>query len=214
MLFRRFTLVLGSLHLTVMAALGLWLWSDPSTFGSPASSCVLESANLAVLGVSVPFASGPLRIFSLVIYGLFLIPGVNLLLPMAAFLSLFLWHHSRRRKLESLIPTVSPPHPSASRHALSPRGIARRLKRTYTRCIHPHLPRPHRPLSPPPHQPRPHPRHRAHPPPKPGTPSTGRSRVGLRSGACGAASVYAVERPFGDDISEEAGEAGEADQSA
>jgi hypothetical protein len=92
--------------------------------------------NLAVLGVSVPFASGPLRIFSLVIYGLFLMPGVNLLLPMAAFLSLFLWHHSQHRKLESLIPTVSPPHPSASRHPLSPRGIARRLKRTYTRCIH------------------------------------------------------------------------------
>ncbi|KAJ3518231.1 hypothetical protein NMY22_g13785 [Coprinellus aureogranulatus] len=131
-IFRRIALFLGSLHLTVMGALGLWLWSSPSTFGNsdPNSSCASEFANLAILGARVPFASNPLRIFSLVIYSLFVLPGFNLLLPMAAFLSVFVWHNSRRSREATLPISTSGPLPRFfGRHRM------RRLRAIYIRCM-------------------------------------------------------------------------------
>ncbi|KAH6896337.1 ankyrin repeat-containing domain protein [Coprinopsis sp. MPI-PUGE-AT-0042] len=96
-LVKRFVLVLGSLHLTLMAALGIWLWSDlqlelfgagnrnPSDFKS-ANECALDRAAIAILGQGVPLGSPTLRVASIVIYSLFLIPGINLIGPMILFL--------------------------------------------------------------------------------------------------------------------------------
>ncbi|KAF6763528.1 hypothetical protein DFP72DRAFT_477816 [Ephemerocybe angulata] len=88
-LVKRFVLLLGSLHLSLMAGLGLWLWSNIRTFGEgqdAANECAAKHALVTVLGSQVPFASEVLRIASFVIYAIFLIPGVNLLLPVALFL--------------------------------------------------------------------------------------------------------------------------------
>lgn len=96
---KRIAILLGSLHLTLLAALGIWLWSEPRFFGTFDSSCAVEFAEFAVLGARVPFGSNSLRIFSLALYGLFLLPGLNLLLPMVGFLGLYFWHHARRRNM-------------------------------------------------------------------------------------------------------------------
>ena len=107
-LFRRIALLLGSLHLTLMAALGIWLWSNPRSFGISDASCAVDFAHLAIVGARVPFGSNPLRVISLAIYSLFLLPGFNLLLPMAAFLGLYLWHHARRAKMVPLAAAATP----------------------------------------------------------------------------------------------------------
>jgi len=78
-------LTLGSIHLSMMAAIGIWLWRDPAGFGRPIGRC---TPMLSVFGASAPFNSTPLRIFSLLMYAVVLIPGLNLLLPFAFFLVL------------------------------------------------------------------------------------------------------------------------------
>ncbi|KAF6747699.1 hypothetical protein DFP72DRAFT_1016024, partial [Ephemerocybe angulata] len=88
-LVKRYVLPLGSLHLSLMAALGLWLWIDIRGFGNmrdTANDCAAEHALISILGSHIPFASGALRIVSFVIYSLFLVPGLNLLLPIVVFL--------------------------------------------------------------------------------------------------------------------------------
>ncbi|TEB29278.1 ankyrin [Coprinellus micaceus] len=100
-LFRRIALFLGSLHLTLMAGLGIWLWSSPRSFGIADASCAVDSAHLAIVGARVPFGSNALRVVSLAVYSLFILPGFNLLLPMSAFLGLYLWHHARWVKVQS-----------------------------------------------------------------------------------------------------------------
>ncbi|KAJ7239347.1 ankyrin repeat-containing domain protein [Mycena rebaudengoi] len=69
-----------------MAAIGIWLWLDPGNFGTPSSSSCVPT--LTVVGSSVPFYSPVLRIFSLAMYFLILIPGFNLLPPILFFLLL------------------------------------------------------------------------------------------------------------------------------
>ncbi|KAJ6505791.1 hypothetical protein C8R47DRAFT_1102439 [Mycena vitilis] len=87
-------LTLGSLHLSVMAAIGLWLWSNPTLFGSSLpSGC---DPTLTVIGHEVLFSSRPLRIVSLMMYSLVLIPGVNLVLPFLFFLSLHIGYNHVR----------------------------------------------------------------------------------------------------------------------
>lgn len=82
-----------------MAALGIWLWSSPQTFGtSETAVCITQSANLTILGVRVRFGSPGLRIVSLVFYSLVLVPGVNLIIPVALFMWLHCWYHTRRLK--------------------------------------------------------------------------------------------------------------------
>ncbi|KAJ7158144.1 hypothetical protein C8R46DRAFT_1003172, partial [Mycena filopes] len=78
-------LFIGSLHLSLMAAVGLWLWSHPAKFGTPIDGCV---PTLTIIGHSVPFSSKPLRIFSLAMYSLLAIPLINLLPPIIFFLAL------------------------------------------------------------------------------------------------------------------------------
>ncbi|KAF6743814.1 ankyrin repeat-containing domain protein [Ephemerocybe angulata] len=94
-LVKRFVLLLGSLHLTLMAGLGLWLWSNIRAFGEgqdASNECAAKYALVTILGGHVPFASEALRIASFVIYAIFLAPGINLLLPIAIFLGLYyLW---------------------------------------------------------------------------------------------------------------------------
>jgi hypothetical protein len=94
-LFKRIALLLGSLHLTLMASLGIRLWHNPRSFGISDANCAVDVAHLAIVGAHVPFGSTHLRAISLAMYGLFLLPGLNLLLPMAAFLGLYLWHQGR-----------------------------------------------------------------------------------------------------------------------
>jgi hypothetical protein len=97
-LVKRYVLVLGSLHLTLMAALGVWLWSDLRLFGlgnrkpvdfKAANALTLESAAIAILGQRVPLGSSALRVASIAVYSLFLIPGINLIGPMIFFLATY-----------------------------------------------------------------------------------------------------------------------------
>ncbi|KAJ6545337.1 hypothetical protein B0H19DRAFT_282480, partial [Mycena capillaripes] len=67
---RRVVLILGSLHLSMMAALGIWLWGHPRSF-APAD-CDSTSVAIVILGEGVALRSTALRISSLAIYSLFL----------------------------------------------------------------------------------------------------------------------------------------------
>jgi hypothetical protein len=72
--------VLGSLHLSLTGAVGIWLWSHPVTFGDSTPSC-----NSAVFGAQVTFMSKGLQAWSLLIYSIVLLPGFNLIIPAALF---------------------------------------------------------------------------------------------------------------------------------
>jgi hypothetical protein len=94
-----FVLVLGSLHLTLMAALGLWLWSSPQRYetfqavrlGLSLDKLPLRCTNTTIFGSSIPLTSVALNRFSLIFYSIFLVPGLNLAIPASFFLSLFIW---------------------------------------------------------------------------------------------------------------------------
>ncbi|KAJ7798660.1 hypothetical protein B0H14DRAFT_2617739 [Mycena olivaceomarginata] len=115
-------LTLGSIHLSLMAAVGIWLWSDPSKFGLPlAPSC---NPTLTVIGVPARFSSKPLRITSLAMYSLVLIPGLNLIPPFTFFLMLHISYNWSREQhklfwtrwdsiLKVLTPKKSSPSPDA-----------------------------------------------------------------------------------------------------
>ena len=121
-------LTLGSIHLSFMAAIGIWLWLNPAKFGKPIL-CDAEPT-LAVVGASINFSSTPLRIFSLTMYFLLLIPGFNLLPPFLFFLALHVWYNWSRNRhewfwnpcvhvVERIKKTLSGPFEGISR-ALSP----------------------------------------------------------------------------------------------
>uniref|UniRef100_A0A0W0EVS0 Uncharacterized protein n=1 Tax=Moniliophthora roreri TaxID=221103 RepID=A0A0W0EVS0_MONRR len=103
-IFKRIVLFLGSLHLSIMAALGIWLWSGPGSFGH-SKLCVAESASTVVLGNHIPLSSKGLHGGSLVIYSLLLTPGLNLVIPMGVFLGLYIyyqaWHRNHSHSLEN-----------------------------------------------------------------------------------------------------------------
>ncbi|KAJ7203257.1 hypothetical protein GGX14DRAFT_461792 [Mycena pura] len=95
--------LVGSLHLSVMGALGIWLWSDPANF-SISNTCPV-GATVTVLGDTLPIDSPGIRIVSLVIFSAVFIPIANFLLPMALILMPYFicmsrpWanHHHRER---------------------------------------------------------------------------------------------------------------------
>jgi hypothetical protein len=92
-------LTLGSIHLSLMAAVGIWLWSDPLKFGHPLDpSC---DPTLTVIGVSARFSLKPLRITSLAMYSLVLIPSLNLIPPFAFFLTLHISYNWSREQHKS-----------------------------------------------------------------------------------------------------------------
>jgi hypothetical protein len=99
-LFKRIVLPLGSLHLTLMAAIGIWLWSDPHRFeqshsknltNSTSDQLPLECTSIALLNHDIKLTSAHPRQWSLIIYSWFLIPGLNLLLPALLFLALHIY---------------------------------------------------------------------------------------------------------------------------
>ncbi|KAJ7230509.1 hypothetical protein GGX14DRAFT_411044, partial [Mycena pura] len=81
-----------------MSALGIWLWLHPREFGS-GLSCV---PTLTIVGGAVPFSSHALQIFSLIMYFLLLVPGVNLLPPILFFLALHLVYNWSREHHEEV----------------------------------------------------------------------------------------------------------------
>jgi uncharacterized membrane protein YjfL (UPF0719 family) len=97
--FRKIVLSLGSLHLTLMAVIGIWFWSSPTLFesrqpGRPTFDTA-DCASTALLGRTIPLSSSPLRAVSLVMYTFFVVPGLNLLVPAALFLALHIGYHRR-----------------------------------------------------------------------------------------------------------------------
>jgi hypothetical protein len=98
--FKKVVFVLGSLHLTFMSAFGIWLWSNPGSFGT-SEPCTTSTA---ILGRRIPLGSRGLRVVSLCMYSLFLTPGLNLVVPMVVFLGLYIryqtWRKNRTRDLE------------------------------------------------------------------------------------------------------------------
>jgi hypothetical protein len=95
---RKFVLVLGSLHLTAMAALGLWMWSSPYRYEATQARHLnlttdmipLPCTNTTLFGSSIPLTSGALNGTSLVFYSIFLAPCLNLIVPAVFFLLLFM----------------------------------------------------------------------------------------------------------------------------
>ncbi|KAJ7477569.1 hypothetical protein FB451DRAFT_191424, partial [Mycena latifolia] len=85
-------LILGSFHLSLMAAVGIWLWLNPVKFGAP----IHCDPTLTIVGGPVHFSSPALRIFSLAMYFLLLIPGINLLPPILFFLALHIVYNRSR----------------------------------------------------------------------------------------------------------------------
>ncbi|KAJ7787366.1 hypothetical protein B0H14DRAFT_2629463 [Mycena olivaceomarginata] len=115
-------LTLSSIHLSLMAAVGIWLWSDPSKFGHPLDPHC--DPTLTVIGVPARFSSKPLRITSLAMYSLVLIPGLNLIPPFTFFLTLHISYNWSREQhkwfwtrwdsiLKVLTPKKSSPSPDA-----------------------------------------------------------------------------------------------------
>ncbi|KAH0580414.1 hypothetical protein H2248_001916 [Termitomyces sp. 'cryptogamus'] len=78
-----FVTIIGSLHLTLMAAVGIWLWSHPAGFGSP-ELCSL-SATVSMFGKQVQLGSSAFRKWSILVYSIVLIPILNLLIPLTFF---------------------------------------------------------------------------------------------------------------------------------
>jgi hypothetical protein len=64
-----------------MGALGIWVWIHPGTFGKISSSC--PSGSVSLFAHDIPIESGALRVFSLLVYGVVLLPYLNLILPVA-----------------------------------------------------------------------------------------------------------------------------------
>jgi hypothetical protein len=77
-------LTLGSFHLSLMAAVGVWLWSDPSNFGLH-TNC---NPTIEVVDAPAHLLSRPLEVTSIAFYSLFLAPVFNLGLPFFFFLAL------------------------------------------------------------------------------------------------------------------------------
>ncbi|KAK7062497.1 hypothetical protein R3P38DRAFT_2835456 [Favolaschia claudopus] len=92
--------LLGSLHLSMMSALGIWVWSRPLHFGieEEVNACALNLSSLIVVGRSVPLSSPGLRIWSLIIYSTLVVPGLNLLGPFFLFILIVRFTSSWRAK--------------------------------------------------------------------------------------------------------------------
>ncbi|KAJ7756706.1 hypothetical protein B0H16DRAFT_689047 [Mycena metata] len=78
-------IVIGSLHLSVMGALGIWLWFNPSRFGASTVTGCSVTPSTSLFGQAISLSSQGLRVVSLVVYFLILIPGLNLFIPTVLF---------------------------------------------------------------------------------------------------------------------------------
>jgi hypothetical protein len=110
---KNIVLSLGSLHLTLMAVIGIWFWSSPARFESQQpehsdASTSLYCTSMSVLGQHISITSSPLRTVSLVMYACFVAPGLNLLVPAALFLTLHISYHRITQKNDDAEPSVVP----------------------------------------------------------------------------------------------------------
>ncbi|KAG6844679.1 hypothetical protein H0H87_004719 [Tephrocybe sp. NHM501043] len=72
---------IGSLHLSVMGIIGVWLWSYPETFGHSDPQCSIHMP-VIFFGGRVALTSNGLKYWSIIVYGvLLLMPGLNMILP-------------------------------------------------------------------------------------------------------------------------------------
>jgi hypothetical protein len=112
-IFSKIVLSLGSLHLTLMAAIGIWFWSSPVRFGDaqhePLEHVILECTTITLLGKTISLTSSPLRVVSLVTYAFFAVPGLNLVVPAAFFFALhFIYHRWRPQDAAAATPSIIP----------------------------------------------------------------------------------------------------------
>ncbi|KAJ6568741.1 ankyrin repeat-containing domain protein [Mycena capillaripes] len=93
-----------------MAALGIWFWINPVSFGDagPARATSICATSTVILGHRVPLGSSGLRMASIVLYSLFLIPVLNLILPLGFFIGVFIWYQPYRSTLPADSPTPPP----------------------------------------------------------------------------------------------------------
>jgi hypothetical protein len=73
-----YPLILGSLHLSLMAGIGVWLWSNPSRLHTPTSDMGPCIPSYSILGSHIPLTSRSLRVVSLIVYGYLLCPYLNI----------------------------------------------------------------------------------------------------------------------------------------
>ncbi|KAF8189108.1 hypothetical protein K438DRAFT_956357 [Mycena galopus ATCC 62051] len=73
-------ILIGAAHLSLMGALGIWVWIHPGTFGISASC---PAGSVSLFAHNIPIESSALRTFSLLVYGVVLLPYFNLILPVA-----------------------------------------------------------------------------------------------------------------------------------
>ncbi|KAJ7740082.1 hypothetical protein B0H16DRAFT_58238 [Mycena metata] len=97
--------LIGSLHLSVMGALGIWLWFNPGRFGAP-TDCSL-TATTSLFGNTIPLSSPGLRAVSLVVYIIILIPGVNLIIPTLLFCTPLALVHRLGARADKKMPSSS-----------------------------------------------------------------------------------------------------------
>ena len=89
-----FVLTLGSIHLTLMSAIGIWLWSNPKKFGTH----IWCDPSLTIVGITWRFSSRAMQICSLTMYSLFLVPGLNLIPPFLLLLTPHILYNKSRRR--------------------------------------------------------------------------------------------------------------------
>ncbi|KAH8813822.1 hypothetical protein DL96DRAFT_1625471 [Flagelloscypha sp. PMI_526] len=101
---RRLLIFLGTAHLSLMAAIGFWLWAHPTTFGTSGISSCWKRPSLVVVGHAVPMTSNGLRVASFVMYSLVALPLFNIIVPFALF---FLFYASFNKRYEHTLPPSS-----------------------------------------------------------------------------------------------------------
>jgi hypothetical protein len=112
-IFRKIVLSLGALHLTLMAAIGIWFWSSPARFelqqpGYSPTDKSFDCALTSLLGKSISLSSSPLQAVSLMIYIVFVVPGLNLLMPATLFLALHISYHRVTKQNDNAKLSVMP----------------------------------------------------------------------------------------------------------
>lgn len=81
--------IFGSLHLTLMSTIGLWLWSKPARFGM-SKPCTL-TLPISITGGQVLFDSKGLQVWSIFVYVLILVPFLNMIMPILFFAMMLLF---------------------------------------------------------------------------------------------------------------------------
>jgi hypothetical protein len=113
-------LTLGSIHLSLMAGIGIWLWLDHGRFGA-SMHC---DPSLTVIGWNLHLSSQPLRIISLTMYFLLLVPGFNLVPPFIFFLALHIGYNKLRPTICDAFKSAFPRRKPTSSTAKFPRPSA------------------------------------------------------------------------------------------